>query len=511
MKRRNRRASRRRVKPDPQLNVLGDAEAPGGEAANLQDGVTADGPITEQPAPDSDLAAPVPEPAPSIADEPRQRARRRRTVQDPTVSIEPGSASRPTRSRRGAAARLDEQATTEPVPAEPSDRAKRSDAAEQASPALAVPPPISRPSEAGEAAGLRRTPTACRKSGTSRGRQKHGGAAEPSSPEVASAASDWPATPALIHAQTPIDQPSASGAAEPAVTGGKRRGIIAGLAVAVLLLGAVTVGVTATRPPAFDRAYLIVLGQAEYDTVVGNPEAPFLNGLIRGYGLAANYSATTHPAAPNYLVLLTGSTLGVTEGGADGLTAPSVLDQLEAMGRTWRVYAQNYPGDCFAGDRADGGVDLLGSPGTYERARNAALAFSSIRGDPVRCANILPLSGFDPAAADLQIILPNDVNGMAGGRLADADQFLRALVPTITSRADFPRSVVFITWAEGTSGLGGGGRVPLIVISPRVGPAFVSPAAHTHRAVPRTIEDVWGLGCLPGTCEASNLDEFLTP
>lgn len=279
--------------------------------------------------------------------------------------------------------------------------------------------------------------------------------------------------------------------------------------IAALLLGGLAVGVAATKPPPFDRVYLIVLGQSEYDTVVDNPEAPFINRLIRGYGVAANYSATTHSAAANYLVLLTGSTLGVPGRGADGLTETSLLDQLEADGRTWRVHAQNYPGDCFAEDRAVGDVDLVGLPGTYERARNAALAFASIRGDPARCANIQPLSTFDAAAAQFQLILPNDANGMAGGRLADADQFLQAFVPLITSRADFARNVLFITWAEGTSMRGGGGRVPLIVISPRVGPAFVSQAAHTHRALPRTIQDAWGLGCLPGTCPASNLDEFL--
>lgn len=287
-----------------------------------------------------------------------------------------------------------------------------------------------------------------------------------------------------------------------------RRQTILGLGLAIIVLTIVATVVTATRPPWFERAYVVVLGQADPAEIVGSPEAPYINGLIQGYGLATGHRALTHPAPGNYLALVTGSTHGATDALPADLAAPNLFDQLEEHERTWRVHAQAYPGGCFTGDASEARVDLVGIAGAYERSRNPALSFTAIRHNPARCGSVLPLADFDPGAADFQLIIPSDANGMAnGGTLADADAFLEAFVPLITSRADFARAVLFIVWAEGTSG-DGGGSVPLIVVTPDLGPGFVSPVAHTHRALVRTLQDAWGLGCLPATCEASNLGEF---
>lgn len=287
-----------------------------------------------------------------------------------------------------------------------------------------------------------------------------------------------------------------------------RRQTVLGLGLAIIVLTVVATVVTAARPPWFERAYVVVLGQGNPAEIVGSPEAPYINGLIQGYGLGTGHRAIAHPAAGNYLALVTGSTHGATDTLPSDLGDASLFDQLEQHERTWRVHAQGYPGGCFTGDASEPRVDLVGVAGAYERSRNPALSFTAIRESPARCASVMPLAEFDPAAADFQLIIPSDANGMAnGGTLADADAFLEAFIPLITARAEFASEVLFIVWAEGTSG-DGGGSVPLIVVTPDLGPGYISPAAHTHRAVVRTLQDAWGLGCLPATCEASNLGEF---
>ena len=64
------------------------------------------------------------------------------------------------------------------------------------------------------------------------------------------------------------------------------------------------------------------------------------------------------------------------------LTAPSLADQLEAAGFSWRVYAENYPGGCFTGPTSLDGAD---GKGDYRRKHNPAISFTAISGDrPLR-------------------------------------------------------------------------------------------------------------------------------
>ena len=58
-------------------------------------------------------------------------------------------------------------------------------------------------------------------------------------------------------------------------------------------------------------------------------------------------------------------------------------------------------------------------------------------------------------------------NDMHDGTIAQGDAFLRAFVPRITRSAAFANSLLVITWDEGSTRLGGGGRVATIVTSPR--------------------------------------------
>ena len=49
-----------------------------------------------------------------------------------------------------------------------------------------------------------------------------------------------------------------------------------------------------------------------YDSIVGSPNAPYLNSLINAYGFADNYYAITHPSLPNYYAMAGGRTSRLT-------------------------------------------------------------------------------------------------------------------------------------------------------------------------------------------------------
>jgi len=257
--------------------------------------------------------------------------------------------------------------------------------------------------------------------------------------------------------------------------------------------------------PDFKHVYVIILENREYGSIVGSNAAPYINSLIARYGQATNFYGETHPSEPNYIALTSGSLQGTNSDGTYNLDVPNLFDQIEASGRTWHVYAQSYPGSCYPGSVAATAADGTGAPGDYARKHNAAISYTSISGNPARCANITKLAGFDPAAADFEMIVPNQINDMHSSSVAAGDAFLKDFVPQITSSPAFTNSVLFITWDEGTSNLNGGGHIATIVASPNMTPGsrFEGPA--THYSMLRTIELAWGMPLLGEAQKASTI------
>ena len=101
-----------------------------------------------------------------------------------------------------------------------------------------------------------------------------------------------------------------------------------------------------------------------------------------------------------------------------------MADELDAVGKSWHVYEQDYPGNC-SGRVGPGGVDLTGPAGYYFRKHNPAISFTDISGQPSRCAAITSLSSFSPSAANFELIVPNTYNDMHSAPTATGDAFLR--------------------------------------------------------------------------------------
>ena len=103
-------------------------------------------------------------------------------------------------------------------------------------------------------------------------------------------------------------------------------------------------------------------------------------------------------------------------------------------------------------------------------------------------------------------------NDMHDGTIAQGDAFLEAFVPRITGDPAFAESLLLITWEEGTTNRGGGGRVATIVCVSTGGKAGSrSSISHDHYSLLRTIQRAWGLGCLNHTCGSNDLRELFVP
>ena len=83
-------------------------------------------------------------------------------------------------------------------------------------------------------------------------------------------------------------------------------------------------------------------------TAITAQTAPYFTSFAATNVNLTNFFGVTHPSQPNYLDAFSGSNQGVT---GDGYcTFPASTDnlakQLTAAGKSWRVYAQDYPGSC---------------------------------------------------------------------------------------------------------------------------------------------------------------------
>ena len=259
--------------------------------------------------------------------------------------------------------------------------------------------------------------------------------------------------------------------------------------------------------PAFGHVFVIVMENEESTSIIGNAAAPYINSLASQYGVATNDTAVAHPSEPNYLALWSGSTQGVTDDGVYNFGSGStVADQIDASGRSWHVAAENVPiASCYAGATASGGED---GTGTYARKHEPAISWTSVSGNATRCARITDFSHFDPTLGSYWFIAPNLCHDMHDCSIATGDAWLQGWLPRILTSPAFADGVVFLTWDEGSTATGGGGKVATVVISPLAKAGFSSGTAHTHYSLLHTIQLAWGLGCLANTCGANDLREF---
>jgi phospholipase C len=305
-----------------------------------------------------------------------------------------------------------------------------------------------------------------------------------------------------------------------------------------MIVGAGSVSAESTRPDLknWQHVFVIMMENTGYDTLVGNPNAPWINSALATYGSATSYFGTTHPSQPNYVAITAGIT-GANSDNDETLPVSNIADQIEASGRTWKSYNQSF-------SLCNGNV-LAHACGNqlYERKHNPFVTFADIQSNPARLANIVDLTQLDADLASGNVpsysfIDPDQCHDMHGRAAAGdpcdfsqvpnlirtGDQFLNDTVTKIMSSSAWNgNSVIFIQWDEadftgsGFNGFGddsgccdsvagqGGGHVVSIVISHSNHAPTTSDTAYNHYSVLRTIQDGWQLGCLGATCDTANV------
>jgi len=237
----------------------------------------------------------------------------------------------------------------------------------------------------------------------------------------------------------------------------------------------------------------------EYDSIIGSPDAPYINSLARASALATNYDAVSHPSLPNYLALIGGDTFGIRSDCTDCyVDAPNLVDALDAAHRSWKAYLEGMPRPCFTG----------GSSGRYAKKHDPFMYFDDIRTTPARCDNVVPYGSLDlKQLPDFSWITPDLCNDMHDCSVATGDAFLQRTVPGLI-QALGPGGVLFITFDEGSGSAGGGGRVVTIAAGSGARPGRYS-QRFDHYSLLRTIEERLGAPLTANAATATSMRALL--
>ncbi len=273
---------------------------------------------------------------------------------------------------------------------------------------------------------------------------------------------------------------------------------LAVVAVLAAVAAATCAGATLSAPrtetrsvPRFRHVILIVFENHEVGDVLGNPDAPTFNRLASTYATISRYNAVAHPSLPNYLALVSGSTQGIDSDCTDCVVdGRSLADTLAASGKTWKTYAEGLPNIGFTG----------ASSGRYAKKHNPFVYFRRNL-TPARLQRIVPLSRFasDVRARRLpafSLVIPDLCHDMHDCDVATGDTWLGAFVRPLLHGSALRNSVVFVVFDEGTTDVGGGGRVAAVALGPLVRHHAQSAAPNNHYGLLRTIEGGLGLPLL---------------
>ncbi len=262
--------------------------------------------------------------------------------------------------------------------------------------------------------------------------------------------------------------------------------------------------------PGIDHVIWIWFENREYSAITP-ASAPYFASLAATYVNYTGFHGITHPSQPNYLHAFAGSNLGVTTNNYCTFPVPedSLPQQLSAAGKSWRVYAQNYPGGCSDVVTFTGPVDGWGAAGNYDRKHNPAIAFEGTRLNPAECANIQPLANFDPLV-NFAFVVPNNINSMHDGSRAQGDAFLQAFAPQVFNSPDWAHTLFIISFDEGTTNINGGGQIYTVAAAPWL--THSDPTTfYNHHSALRTIEEIFGLPYLNGAATSTTMTEVFPP
>lgn len=236
----------------------------------------------------------------------------------------------------------------------------------------------------------------------------------------------------------------------------------------------------------FDRAIIVIFENTNYADAIGQP---YFGHLAKTGAHFTNFFAVTHPSQPNYLALTSGSVHGVNHSNPIDLNVPNIVDLLESKNVSWKVYVEDYPGNCFT-DR---------SFGLYERRHNPFISYTNIQKNPSRCSHIVNASEFNSDVRSGKLpeyvfYIPNNENSGHNTGVAYADKWYEKTFSKYVADPNFMKDTVLITTFDESGSLASN-QIYVTIVGERVRTGNFPQLLNLYSLL-KMIEDNWKLGDL---------------
>lgn len=165
-------------------------------------------------------------------------------------------------------------------------------------------------------------------------------------------------------------------------------------------------------------------------------------------------------------------------------------DLLEEKGKTWKVYAENFPGHCFLGMQK----------GSYVRKHVPFLSYQNVQENQSRCGRIVEASEFnndirDGSLPDYSFYVPNLKNDGHDTGVAYADKWFERTFGPLLSNSRFMKDLLLVvTFDEGRKS--GDNHIYTSFYGNLVVPGSHFDAPVDHYTILHTIEESLGLDTL---------------
>ncbi len=304
---------------------------------------------------------------------------------------------------------------------------------------------------------------------------------------------------------------------------------VAGLVFMLTAVGCLAAGLatsqavpSASSPvlPRFDHILVVLEENKDFEDIVDNPAAPYLNRLAAEGAVLTRMYGEEHNSEGNYFWLFSGSNQDVgfnDDVPAGQFNAPNLGAALIAKGLSFAGFAESLPAigsqdagappgcgrDCVYARKHVPWISFANLPNGATAATSVNLRFADFPGDYAR----LPTVGF---------VIPDQFHDMHSGpldqRVPAGDRWLAEHLDRYVQWAKNHNSLLVVTFDENRNRTGYTGltdpafaagdevtrrvmqnRIPTIIAGAHLKPGCRDPQPFTHVNLLRTIEAIYGL------------------
>lgn len=225
-----------------------------------------------------------------------------------------------------------------------------------------------------------------------------------------------------------------------------------------------------------DHIIFVWFENKKYSSIVGSPNAPYINSLIAKGTLFTNMFAITHPSYPNYVDFFAGQPNGITNDNCINtttLTTSNLYTNLSIARKSFAWYSEGLPSS---------GSTICQS-GYYVEKHNPITVFANV---PVsRNKTFASFPADYSKLENVVCITPNLIDDMHDGSVLTGDQWLKTHLSVLAEWCSTHNSI-FVVYFDENDGTGTN-QIPVIAFGQHVKVNYKEATLYDHYNWTRTI------------------------